>query len=269
MPSVCSTINHWTMNFKGDQKTKGQKVTGHAPVKIFKLREKSDNSDIIESLVKVLQGGGVIALPTDTLYGVACLAQSTEAIEKIYKIKGRNLSKPIAICVGEVHDVFQWGKFPQVQQTTVKGDSVSAQRPVELVSELLPGPVTLVTERTPALNMDLNPETELVGIRVPDHQFIRDLTNRLKEPLALTSANVSSARSPLCLDDFTDLHSSLDAIVDGGHLGETGDPENCRQGSTVLRIMQDCEKFRIIRPGCAYQATVDILQNKWGLKLEM
>lgn len=235
---------------------------------IFRLKKDNDNSDIIEKLVKILQQGGVIALPTDTLYGVGCLAQSSEAIEKIYKLKGRDLSKPIAICVGEVYDVFQWGKFPKLPSSKEKGDNLT-DRPVDLLYDLLPGPVTIVTERTPALNMELNPETQLVGIRVPDHKFIRDLTNRLKEPLALTSANFSSAMSPLCIDDFDYLHEKLDAIIDGGHVGSMNGlyNENSRQGSTVFRIQQDRKTFKVLRSGCAYEQTVRTLQDKWGVKL--
>nr|XP_039266630.1 yrdC domain-containing protein, mitochondrial-like [Styela clava] len=247
-------------------------VNGHGSTnsmgKIYRLNKNNDNSDIIEKLVKILQQGGVIALPTDTLYGVGCLAQSSEAIEKIYKLKGRDLSKPIAICVGEVYDVFQWGKFPKLPGSKEGGDNMT-DRPIEILSDLLPGPVTIVTERTPALNMELNPETQLVGIRVPDHQFIRDLTNRLKEPLALTSANLSASMSPLCIDDFDYLHEKLDAIIDGGHVGLINGLHSAssRQGSTVFRIQQDGKSFKVLRPGCAYEQTVHTLQEKWGIKL--
>lgn len=65
--------------------TKAKEATG---CKVFKLSKTNDNSDIIEMIVPILQHGGVVALPTDTIYGLACLAQSTEGIEKLYKIKG-------------------------------------------------------------------------------------------------------------------------------------------------------------------------------------
>lgn len=65
----------------------------------------------------------------------------------------------------------------------------------ELLSELLPGPVTIVLERTSQLNPDLNRGTSLVGIRIPDYDFIRDLTRSCDEPLALTSANISNSLS--------------------------------------------------------------------------
>ena len=72
---------------------------------------------------------------------------------------------------------FRWGKVTVSQ---------------EILQDLLPGPVTLVFERTDQLNPGLNPTTRLVGIRIPDHYFVRQLSLRCEEPLALTSANIST-----------------------------------------------------------------------------
>ena len=72
---------------------------------------------------------------------------------------------------------FRWGKVTVSQ---------------EVLQDLLPGPVTLVFERTDQLNPELNPTTRLVGIRIPDHYFVQQLSLRCEEPLALTSANVST-----------------------------------------------------------------------------
>ena len=70
----------------------------------------------------------------------------------------------------------------------------------EVLEDLLPGPVTVVSKRTPELNPALNPGTELVGIRIPDHTFMRRLAQECGEPVALTSANRSAAQSTLTLD---------------------------------------------------------------------
>ena len=71
--------------------------------------------------------------------------------------------------------------------------------PIELLNKLLPGPVTLVFQRTSLLNPRLNPDTDFVGIRIPDHKFIRMLAQALGGPLALTSANVSDQQSSLSI----------------------------------------------------------------------
>ena len=59
----------------------------------------------IESVTSALQRGGVVAVPTDTIYGVAALAQNREAVQKLYDIKGRNSEKPVAICVSELEEI--------------------------------------------------------------------------------------------------------------------------------------------------------------------
>ncbi|KAK2570847.1 Threonylcarbamoyl-AMP synthase [Acropora cervicornis] len=206
--------------------------------------------NVLDTAVASLKNGNVIALPTDTIYGVAALAQSTEAVKKLYQIKKRHEEKPVAICVGNVEDVYKWGKV------TI-GDDV--------LQDLLPGPVTLVFERTEALNPELNPTTQLVGIRIPDHEFVRQLSLACNEPLALTSANVSTVgQSSLRIEwpltilsflfvlfcfniakEFKDIWSNLDLILDGGVIGLT---EDCRKGSTVVNLSVS-GKFSIIREG--------------------
>ncbi|PIK47990.1 hypothetical protein BSL78_15138 [Apostichopus japonicus] len=151
-------------------------------LKLSVENDKKSYENVVNKAVKVLQSGGVIAVPTDTVYGLAALSQNSAAITKIYSIKGRHDEKPIAICVGDVTDISRWSK-------------VSV--PEDLLHDLLPGPVTVIFERDEILNPHLNPATDLVGIRVPDHSFIRRLSSATGSPLALTSANLSSAKSTL------------------------------------------------------------------------
>ncbi|KAM4600569.1 threonylcarbamoyl-AMP synthase [Polymixia lowei] len=201
-------------------------------------------AEILSCTLKALKEGHVVALPTDTIYGLACLAQHSEAIRKVYGIKGRNGQKPLAICVGEIQDIYTYCKV------NVKE---------ELLGDLLPGPVTLVFERSDVLNTDLNPFTPLVGVRIPDHAFMRRLCQMCSEPLALTSANISSHTSTVAAHEFRDLWPSLAVVVDGGPIGG-----HSRLGSTVIDLSV-LGKYRVIRPGCAFSATVDVLENKYGL----
>ena len=254
-----------------------QAINKTASTKFYHLSKTNDNSDVIESCVSVLHNGGVIALPTDTIYGIACLAQSSEAIDKLYKIKGRSDTKPIAICVGESYDVCQWTRFPQPfvdgisEKSGVKDEKIyhrSCSPTVlnEMLRDFYPGPVTIVTERAPALNSELNPKSSTVGVRVPDCEFIRNLANRLREPLALTSANTSGATSSLCIQDFQNLWDKIDIVVDAGTI--ENDPQKmelARDGSTVFSIMPDGKSFKVLRPGCAYHQTVKTLKEKWDL----
>lgn len=195
-----------------------------------------------EKASAALLSGHVISVPTDTLYGIAALAQNNTAVERIYEIKRRSSTKPLAICVSEVKDVYLWGKV------TV---------PHSLLTSLLPGPVTLIFQRTQQLNLALNPGTDLVGIRIPDEEFIRAVVRCCSSPLALTSANISSKVSPLCVEEFRELWSKLHTVFDGGHLGEHLES---REGSTIIDLSQP-GSYRLIRRGIAYEQTTEILQR--------
>ncbi|XP_063343263.1 yrdC domain-containing protein, mitochondrial [Pelmatolapia mariae] len=207
-------------------------------------RDETDGAEILSCTVKALKEGHIVAVPTDTIYGLACLAQNSDAVRKTYDTKGRNGQKPLAICVGEIQDIYKYCK-------------VKVKK--ELLGDLLPGPVTLVFERSEELNTDLNPFTSLVGVRIPDHPFMRQLCQMCGEPLALTSANISSQTSTVEVHEFLELWPKLAVVVDGGPIGDQS-----RLGSTVVDLSV-LGKYSIIRPGCALSSTVDVLERKYGL----
>jgi len=198
-----------------------------------------------------LKSGDIVAVPTDTIYGVACLVQIRPAVDKLYALKGRHPEKPISICLAEIEDLFKWSKV------TVSRD---------LLAELLPGPVTLCFDRLPTLNPDFNPDARLVGIRVPDHSFVRQICRDVQgSPVALTSANVSQAQSCLEVSEFIDdLGSGLSKVFDGGRLiCDEGQETRSRQGSTIVDLSLQGH-YKIIRNGSALQDTVAKLE-KYGL----
>ncbi|XP_074832524.1 threonylcarbamoyl-AMP synthase [Carettochelys insculpta] len=207
--------------------------------------------ETLSATVTVLQDGGLVAVPTDTVYGIACLAQSSQAIKNIYNLKGRNGGKPLAICLGEIAHIYRY---------------CHVSVPEDLLWDLLPGPVTLVLQRSEGLNKDLNPFTSLVGVRIPNHPFIRQLAQACSGPLALTSANISTQASTLTVTEFQDLWPQLSLIIDGGAIGDIQSPE-CRLGSTVVDLSVP-GKYTIIRHGCALTPTVEILAKKYGLTSE-
>nr|XP_006007187.1 PREDICTED: yrdC domain-containing protein, mitochondrial isoform X2 [Latimeria chalumnae] len=141
--------------------------------------------EIIRTAVDALQQGSVIGVPTDTIYGIACLAQNSEAIRRIYEIKGRNGNKPLAICVGNVEDIYRY---------------CTVTVPDPLLHDLLPGPVTLVFERSGTLNKDLNPFTP----------------------------------------EFQDLWPRLALVIDGGRIGDACSPESRLGSTVVNLSIPGC-----------------------------
>ena len=124
-------------------------------------------------------------MPTDTIYGLACLACNIESLAKIYKIKGRSLTKPLAISVGKVEDLAKWANV------TLSNAQLTS---------LLPGRVTLCFDRKATLPKELNPNTQSIGIRIPNNRFMIELARICDEPLALTSANLSNEASSLSIN---------------------------------------------------------------------
>ena len=113
-----------------------------------------DEHDLINRCVTILKHDGVLAVPTDTIYGLAALVNSEKAVRRIYEIKGRLFTKPLAISVGQVEGLFIWSKPTLSKEQLSNGD-------------LLPGPVTLMFERQSLLPSYFNPNVQNVAIRIP------------------------------------------------------------------------------------------------------
>ncbi|XP_031832013.1 threonyl-carbamoyl synthesis 1 [Nomia melanderi] len=191
--------------------------------------------------IQLLKEGKVIAIPTDTIYGLAVDASKSDAIKRLYQIKKRDMNKPLCVCVSDVQHI------PNL--------CVTDHLPTDLINTMLPGPYTIVLKRKPALNKNLNPDTDTVGIRVPNHKFIR-LLSHIVGPLALTSANVSNAKSCLYAEEFQNLWPVLDGIfVTQGSLATSGS----RTGSTIVDLSIP-EYYRIVRFGTGAQPLINVLK---------
>ncbi|XP_057954980.1 uncharacterized protein LOC131148989 isoform X2 [Malania oleifera] len=191
--------------------------------------------------IEALKAGKVIAVPTDTLYGFACDACSLGAVSRIYEIKGRKHTSPLAICVGDVSDINRF--------------AVTDHLPHGLLDSLLPGPVTVVLRRgeSSILEKSLNPGLDSIGVRVPENNFIRIIARGSRSALALTSANLSGQPSSVCAKDFENLWEQCAYVFDGGVL------PSGKAGSTVVDLTQ-LGKYKILRPG-ACKETVAILEK--------
>lgn len=206
-----------------------------------------DNADAESCAVDLLKSGKIIAVPTDTVYGLACSATNKDAINRLYLIKARNENKPVAICVGKVSDVKRW--------------AIVSHLPKGLLSALLPGPVTLVLNCANKLDQSLS-LCGKVGIRIPDYPFIRNVANGLDCPIALTSANISSEPSSVKIQEFRPLWDKISGIFDGGILGV----DDSNRGASTVVDLCDHGFYKIIRNGIAGNETTYILE-KFGLKL--
>lgn len=197
-----------------------------------------DHPRSLGQAVEVIEDGGVIAFPTDTVYGIGVSAFNEFAVDKIYRVKGRSLLKAVPILIADPGDLKGLTEPPN-----------DAAR--KLMQKFWPGALTVVVRLGPDLPPNISPG-ETIGVRLPDHELTRELL-RATGPLATTSANLSGQPSALTADEVLDqLGGRIDLILDGG-------PVPGGQASTVL----DCSgaQPRILREGPigwdAIQAALD------------
>jgi tRNA threonylcarbamoyl adenosine modification protein (Sua5/YciO/YrdC/YwlC family) len=159
----------------------------------------------VERIVEILKNGGVIAYPTDTIYGIGCDIFNKNAIERIYRIKGRDRHKPLSFICRDLSEVSRYAKLDD--------DAFRVMR------RLLPGPYTFVLEATHLVPKIMLTRRHTVGIRVPDHAVSQALVVGLGNPIISTSANLSDNEpisEPSLIHDV--IGAQVDAVVDGGPL---------------------------------------------------
>lgn len=205
------------------------------------------NDQAVEVAANHLHDGEVIALPTDTVYGLACSANDPKAIQKLYEIKGRDEDKPVAVCVSSI--------------SQLKHYSLAEHLSNELLQCLLPGAVTIILNKSKHLNNPfLNNGIRKIGLRIPDNQFIQNVSEKFMAPIALTSANRSGASSTLDVYEFRDLWLDLSAVFDGGHLGDVENQMKQRCASTVIDLSKP-GYYQIIRDGIAKENTINVMKE--------
>ena len=162
----------------------------------------ASSNDMISRALAVLRAGGLVAFPTDTVYGVGALAFDGKAIESIYAAKDRPVEKAIPILISNAEDLDQVAiNIPEAAH--------------KLASRFWPGPLTLLVPKLADLPESIS-ATTTVGVRVPDHETARALL-RAAGPMAVTSANISGAQSPVTAEEvYRQLGDRIPLIIDDG-----------------------------------------------------
>jgi L-threonylcarbamoyladenylate synthase len=184
------------------------------------------SQDTLRRALEVLRTGGLVAFPTDTVYGVGALAFDGKTIESIYAAKDRPVEKAIPVLIGEANELEKVGiDIPKVA--------------LQLAARFWPGPLTILVPKRPDLPKSVS-ATSTVGVRVPDHDVARALL-RLAGPMAVTSANLSGAQSPVSAQEvYEQLGGRIPLIIDGG-----------RTPGGVPSTLVDCTtpELKILREG--------------------
>jgi L-threonylcarbamoyladenylate synthase len=198
----------------------------------------------VERAVELLRAGEVVALPTETVYGLAANALDSKAVARIYEIKGRPANNPIIVHVAG----------PEMAKRCVGQWPPLADK---LARAFWPGPLTVVLTRARQIPDIVTAGGETVGVRWPSHPFIQEVIRACDFPLAAPSANLSNRVSPTNAEHVVrQLDGKIPLIVDGGQ-SQVG------LESTVLDLT--AEPPRLLRPGMIHEEALMAVTGKLSL----
>ncbi len=182
----------------------------------------------IDKAAFLLKNGGVVAIPTETVYGLAANAFDGLAVSKIFCAKGRPMDNPLIVHISDIQEIYQLvAEFP-----------VKAQK---LCRKFWPGPLTIILPKSKKIPREVSAGLETVAVRLPSHKLARNLIKKAGIPLAAPSANISGKPSPTtALHVLEDMDGKIDAILDGG---------TCSVGLESTVITLTTNPPTLLRPG--------------------
>jgi len=194
---------------------------------LIEINSQNPQTRLICRVVEHLRRGGIIAYPTDTYYGIGCDIMNKKAIEKIYRLKQRNKSKPFSFICSGLKNISHYAKVSNYAYKNMK--------------RLLPGPYTFILEGSKLVPKIMLTKRKTAGIRVPDNAICLALVEELGHPIISTSATMpdgSILHDPSLIHDF--FQSRIDFVIDG----RTNIPG---QPSSIISLINDVPE--IIRKG--------------------
>ena len=188
----------------------------------------ANNPDDVRTAARILKDGGLVGMPTETVYGLAANALDGKAAARIFAAKGRPMDNPLIVHISE---------FSQIDRL-VREVPDSAKK---LAERFWPGPMTMVLPKSNLIPDEVSAGLDTVGIRFPSHPVARALISAAGLPIAAPSANTSGRPSPTTAEHVMhDLAGKIEAVLDGGACGVGVE-------STVLTLATDPP--RLLRPG--------------------
>ncbi len=196
--------------------------------KVVKLDRDNPDMNLIDEAATILLNGGLVAFPTETVYGIGANSLNPNAVAKIFAAKGRPQDNPLILHIAEFQDLFKYAK-------NVPNDAL------KLARQFWPGPLTMIFEKSDIVPPINTAGMNTVAIRMPSNKIAHALIKRAGVPVSAPSANLSGKPSPTDASHvISDLYGRVDMIIDGG---------SCDVGveSTVVDMTGDIPT--ILRPG--------------------
>lgn len=202
-----------------------------------------DNEKDINKAADILRNGGLVGLPTETVYGLAADALNGKAVAKIFEAKGRPMDNPLIVHIADFWDIIKHRLVNEIPKMLFL-----------LADEFWPGPLTVIMKKSDIIPDEVSAGLSTVAIRFPSHPVAQRVIKAAGVPLAAPSANLSGSPSPTTAKHvMNDLGGKIDAVIDGGA---------CEVGleSTVITLATDVP--RVLRPG---GITVEQLREVLGI----
>ena len=230
---------------------------------IFTISPDDTAHPSLDCAAKLLREGGLVAFPTETVYGLGGNATDAQAASKIYAAKGRPSDNPLIIHVADPKDAERYAYTNEAYE--------------RLAEAFMPGPLTVILPKKEIIPDTVTGGLDSVAVRCPSHPIARELIRRAGVAIAAPSANLSGSPSPSCgAHVIADLNGRIDAIIDGGdcEIGlESTIVKLDEQGATLLRpgaITADalrcvCESVRIA-PAVTEELSADARPLSPGMK---
>lgn len=161
----------------------------------------------LEEVISVIKSGGVVVFPTDTIYGFICDASNEKSVEKIFKIKKRNLKKPIPVFVKNIEMAKEYAWVDEKQEKFLK--------------KVWPGNITVVLKSKNDLSSLVLGEEKTIGLRIPNYEILNELLNKINVPLGQTSVNLAREIPLNNPEDILERFKNqelIDLIFDGGEI---------------------------------------------------
>ena len=185
---------------------------------------------------EIIAGGGLVAFPTETVYGLGANALNEEAVKKIYLAKGRPSDNPLIVHIAKKEDI-----YPLVDEVTPKAKA--------LIDAFFPAPLTIILKKSKLIGNVVSGGLDTVAVRMPKNETARRLIEKSGCPIAAPSANTSGLPSPTRAKYVVDdMMGKIDAIIDGG---------DCEFGveSTVITLATDVPTM--LRPGAVTKEMIE------------
>ncbi len=217
---------------------------GPGAMRILPIDPVQPDKGIISEAADIIRRGGLVAFPTETVYGIGADGSNPDAIRRIYEAKGRHESKPILVLISHRKDL---GRLVQCIPGRVNA----------LMDACWPGPLTLVFRASGDVPRELLGQGTTIGVRHSSASIAGALCRAAERPVTAPSANRSDGAEPLTAEEVAaQIGDRVDLILDGGH-----SPSD--QPSTVVDVSNGAP--RLIRAGCTpYDRVTDIWHRQTG-----